>query len=510
MGSFTEVKLKKLESTQFADIYQGLSTNFYEVKEAILSEKEKNFANFLIKEIHKGSSLKKGFEGVDDSALELFSDEVVSVIELNELLDKLPSKSMLVSLLESLVKVVSKVRFVSDKALFAEFVLQNSVGLRQLAFFSFDDDLEELMINNPQSVFVFHKKYGMCKTNISIEGNVLLNIIDRIALTIGREFNPKNALLDARLPDGSRVNATLADISPTGATLTIRKFSAIPLTILDLIQNGTVTSEAAAFLWLMVDGLGVYPQNILVAGGTASGKTTFLNILSNFIRLNERVVSIEDTIELSLLGRENWVALEARSSVGSEVPMDALLKNSMRMRPDRIIVGEVRGSEALTLFTAMDTGHQGILGTIHANNARETIIKLQERPLSVPQAMLPLLDFVVVMERHYSPETGMVRRVTQIVELSRMEQKVLFGSLFEFDDKSGSLKRTDISSSILEEVAQKNSLIKNELKKEIEVRRTVLEWMIRQGIRKPLEVLEVIESYYYNPEKVLSTISELQ
>jgi flagellar protein FlaI len=226
--------------------------------------------------------------------------------------------------------------------------------------------------------------------------------------------------------------------------------------------------------------------------------------------LNERVVSIEDTIELSLLGRENWVALEGRSSVGSEVTMDALLKNSMRMRPDRIVVGEVRGSEALTLFTAMDTGHQGCLGTIHANNARETIIKLQERPLSVPQAMLPLLDFVVVMERHYSPETGMVRRVTQIVELSRMEQKVLFGTLFEYDNKSDSLKRTEISSSIFEEVAQKNSMTKNELKKELEVRKVVLEWMIKQGIRKPLEVLEVIESYYYNPEKVLSTISELQ
>jgi len=350
----------------------------------------------------------------------------------------------------------------------------------------------------------------MCKTNISIDAKTLSDIIQRIAVTIGKEFSPKNALLDARLPDGSRVNATLGELSPTGATLTIRKFSSIPLTMLDLINNGTITSEAAAFLWLMADGLGNSPRSILIAGGTASGKTTFLNILSNFIRLSERVVSIEDTIELSLLGRENWVPLEARSSISEAVSMDALLRNAMRMRPDRIIVGEVRGPEALTLFTAMDTGHQGVLGTIHANNARETIVKLQERPLSVPQAMLPLLDLIVVMQRRFSKEHGMQRRVTQIVELSRMDDKVLFGTLFDFDDSSDSLKRTEIAGAVVEEIAEHNSLTKLDIIKEIKVRQKILDWMLKQGIKKPMEVLEVIESYYYSPEKVLSTMSGLE
>ncbi len=507
---FTDVKLKKLESTPLADITQGLSVNFYDVKEVPFSEKEKQLALFLIKEIQKGAALKKGFEGVDEEDLDFFIDDVVSTIQMNGYLDRLPSKKSFVELLEFTIKFLSKLKFVSNKSLLAEYVLHNSIGLKQLAFFSLDEDLEELMINSPENIFVFHRKYGMCKVNVSIEENILTNIIQRIALTIGREFNSKNTLLDARLPDGSRVNATLGDLSPTGATLTIRKFSSTPLTILDLIENNTITSEAAAYLWLMVDGLGTYPQNILVAGGTASGKTTFLNILSNFIRLNERVVSIEDTIELSLLSRENWVALEARSSVGFEVNMDALLKNAMRMRPDRIIVGEVRGPEALTLFTAMDTGHQGCLGTIHANNARETIVKLGERPLSVPQSMLPLLDFIVIIERHYSKEKGMQRKVTQIVELSRMEEKVLFGTLFDFDEKSGLIKRTEIGSAVFEEIARKNSMTKIELMKELSTRKIILDWMLKQNIRKPLEVLEVIESYYYNPSKVLSTISELQ
>jgi len=506
---FTENRMKKIESSELADIYQGLSHNFYDVKPVALSEKERAFADFLIKEIRKGGIIRKEFELAGEEFNDAFIDEVVSVVEVNELVDKLPSRQIFVSLLESLIKLVSKVKFVKEKVFFSEYVLHNSIGLKQLAFFSLDDDLEELMVNGTESVFVFHKKHGMCKTNIAITQKELIDSIQRISLTINREFDSKNALLDARLPDGSRVNATLAEVSPTGATLTIRKFAAIPLTILDLILSNTITSEAAAFLWLCVDGYGIYPQNILVAGGTASGKTTFLNILSNFVRLSERVVSIEDTIELSLLGRENWVALEARTSAGAEVTMDSLLKNSMRMRPDRLIIGEVRGSEALTLFTAMDTGHQGCLGTIHANNARETLIKLQERPLSVPQSMLPLLDFIVIMQRRFSKEKGMQRRVVQIVELSRMEDKVLTGVLFDFDERNDLLKKTEISSQILEEIAHHSSLEKNDLKKELEVRKRILEWMIREQIRKPLEVLEVIESYYYNPEKVLSTISEL-
>jgi flagellar protein FlaI len=506
---FTEMRLKKIESTPIADIYQGISNNFYDVKPLPLSDKEIAFSEFLSKEIHKGGVLRREFEETSEDFNDAFMDTVVSLVQINGLVERLPSRQQFVSLLEAMIKLIAKVGFVQDKVLFSEYVLHNSVGLKQLAFFSLDDNLEELMINGSDNIFVFHKKYGMCKTSVSIEQKDLIDVIGRIAFTINRKFDSANPLLDARLPDGSRVNATLSDISPTGATLTIRKFSQIPLTILDLIENNTISPDAAAFLWLMVEGYGVYPQNILLAGGTACGKTTFLNILSNFIRLNERIVSIEDTIELSLLGRENWVALESRSSVGSEVTMDSLLKNAIRMRPDRIIVGEVRGSEAQTLFTAMDTGHQGCMGTVHANNAKETLIKLEEKPLSVPRSMLPLLDIIVLMQRRYSKERGMQRRVVQIVELSRMEEKVLTSPLFEYDEKGDVLMRTGLESQILEEMARQCSLEKNDLKREIEVRRNILEWMVREGVRRPLEVLEVIESYYYNPEKVLSTISNL-
>ena len=502
--------MNKLESNIYADIYQGISNNFYEVLKSPLSEKETSFADFLIKEIARGSLFKRTFEGLKDDFNDPFYDEIVSYIQVNQFNEKLPSKKDFAILSGAMEVILIKVKFVKDKKFFAEYVLYHSIGLKQLSFFSLDPDLEELMINSPDSIFVFHKKYGMCKTNVVIEQKSLVDLIQRIAITLGKDFSGKNALLDARLPDGSRVNATLSELSPTGATLTVRKFASIPLTILDLIESNTITSEAAAFLWLMVDGLGNYPRNILIAGGTTSGKTTFLNIMSNFIRLSERVVSIEDTIELSLLGRDNWVALEARSSVSEQVSMDALLRNAMRMRPDRIIVGEVRGSEALTLFTAMDTGHQGCLGTIHANNARETIVKLQERPLSVPRAMLPLLDLVVVLQRRFSKDKGMQRHITQIVELSRMDDKVLFGTLFEFDDKVGVLMRTELAGAVIEEIAQHNSLTRLDLMKEIKTRQKILDWMLKQGVRKPMEVLEIIESYYYSPDKVLSTMSDVE
>ncbi len=506
---FTDFRMKKIDSTDFADIEQGLSNNFYEVKKPAFSGKEFDFADFLEKEINKESLFKKGFEGVGEDFNDAFYDTVVSFVQVNRLNEKLPSKSEFAFLSVSFEKILEKIKFVKEKKAFAEFVLHNSIGLRKLSFFSRDDNLEELMVNSNDKVFVFHKRFGMCKTNVVLGNKDLSDIVQRVALTIGKDFNSKNPLLDARLPDGSRVNATLSELSPVGGTLTVRKFSSIPLTILDLIESNTISSEAAAFLWLMVDGFGNSPQNILIAGGTASGKTTFLNIMSHFIRLNERIVSIEDTIELALLGRDNWVPLEARSSVSSEVTMDALLRNAMRMRPDRIIVGEVRGPEALTLFTAMDTGHQGCLGTIHSNNARETILKLQERPLSVPQAMLPLLDIIVVMQRRHMKDIGAQRRIMQIVELSRMEDKVLFGTLFEYDDKSDSLKRTELAGAVVEEIASRNSMNRTDISNEIKVRKGILEWMIRQGIRKPMEVLEVIESYYYNPDKVLSTINEL-
>lgn len=503
---FTQLRVKELGENAFANIHEGLAHNFYELKKVSLPEKEVAFANLLQKVIQGGTALTElaSIPDVPADFADNFREEIVSVVEINGLNEKIPQKSVFNSLLSDLIKLLEPIQLISDKELFAKTVLQNSVGLKQLSFFSLDDSIEELMINGLENIFIFHREYGMCKTDLVIEERSFENLLQRIANTIGKEFNADNPLLDARLPDGSRVNATFSVVSPKGISLTIRKFLQTPLTILDLIDGKTITSQAAAFLWLMADGMGVAPKNILVSGGTASGKTTFLNTLSNFVRLSDRIVTIEDTLELSLLDRENWVALEAKHS-GDEVTMDALLKNSLRMRPDRLIVGEVRGKEALTLFTAMDNGHAGCMGTVHANNAKELIMKLQERPFNVPKTMLPLVDLIVLMNRTYSKENGMNRKVMQIAEVTRMEDKVLLANVFQLDP-NGELVRSEVPSHIMEVIANDLSVTKNEIKKEIETRRLILEWLIEQGVRKPVEILEVIQSYYFNPEKVLSLI----
>jgi archaeal flagellar protein FlaI len=502
---FSDLRLEQIGETEMGVIYKGLTHNFYELKENFFSNEEKNFADSLGRIIQMKTSFSDlyKFNFLPDNFASIFREEIISVVEMYRLLEKIPSKKVFVKLLESLIRLIAPISFISNKALFAENVLQNSVGLKQLSFFSLEKDFEELMINSLDEIFVFHKKFGMCKVNIVLNDKSFENILQRIAYSVGRDFSLKRPLLDARLPDGSRVNATFDNVSPKGRSLTIRKFAFSPLSIIDLIKSGAITSEAAAFLWLMVDGFGANPKNILIVGGTSSGKTTLLNVLSNFTRLSERIVSVEDTLEVFLLNRENWVALEAKQSMDENIGMDDLLKNSLRMRPDRLIIGEVRGSEAITLFAAMDNGHAGVLGTIHANTARDVITKLENKPFEIPKSRIPLVKLIVVMNRIFLKDK-FVRYVQQIAEVSHMEDKVLLANLFEMQNEK--LIRTDIPSNLIENFARENAMEKNDVKKEINTRRIILEWLLKKDVTKPMDVLEVIQSYYFNSEKVMSMI----
>ncbi len=386
------------------------------------------------------------------------------------------------------------------KEYYAEAVVREMIGYGPLDFLLEDDELEEIMVIGPKRpVYVFHRRYGMMKSTIEfVTDEEIREIIDKIARDVGRRIDIENPLLDARLPDGSRVNATIPPISVDGSTITIRKFREDPYTIVDLMGFGTFSGEVAAFLWLAVDGMGARPANILVAGGTGSGKTTTLNVLAAFIPAYERVITIEDTAELNL-PLDHWVRLETRPpgiEGTGEVDMSALVKNALRMRPDRIIVGEVRGEEAFTLFTAMNTGHDGSMGTIHSNSARETLVRITSPPMSVPEVMVTALDFIVVQHRIHDRRKGTIRRITEIAEVIKQDEKPVVRTLYTWDARSDATVQISSNPAYLKLLSDYTALEVSDLLDEISRRAEFLEGLRKRGIRKMGDVKREVQRYF--------------
>jgi pilus assembly protein CpaF len=302
-----------------------------------------------------------------------------------------------------------------------------------------DQDVSEVMVNGPNLVYV-ERSGRVTKTDVVFDDNDhVLRIIDRIIRPLGRRVDRKSPMVDARLPDGSRVNAIIAPCALAGPTITIRKFSVDKLTVKDLIGFGSVTSPMAEFLEACVRAR----LNIVVSGGTGSGKTTLLNVLSSFIPEDERIVTIEDSAELQL-HQEHVVPLETAAADldgSGEVTIRDLVKNALRMRPERIVVGEVRGGEALDMLQAMNTGHDGSLTTIHANTPRDTIARLEtlvlmaelDLPLKVVRAQIASAVDLIVQQARLKDGS---RKVINITEVQGMEgDVVVLSDIFTFKER---------------------------------------------------------------------------
>ena len=389
-------------------------------------------------------------------------------------------------------------------------LLRDIIGYGKIDSLIQDDELEEIMIIGiGKPIFVYHRKYGMMKTNIQYDNERdIMSLIDSIARQINRRIDKETPILDGRLIDGSRINATIPPVSADGPSLTIRKFKRDPLTIIDLINSKTLSCELAAFLWLCIDGLGVKSANAIISGGTSSGKTTTLNALSAFINPKERIITIEDTLELQI-PHEHVIRMETRPpnvENKGELTMNDLVKNSLRQRPDRIIVGEVRAREAITLFTALNTGHSGF-GTLHSNDARETITRLTNPPMSVPKIMVQAIDFIIMQNRIYTPSGVSYRRISEVAEIVGIEEgTVQLNKIFQWNPERDTIDNISITSKTLTQIANLSGNSINDLYREIENRELVLNHMVQKNIRSVNDVNNVLELYYNSPDKVLEQI----
>jgi pilus assembly protein CpaF len=291
-----------------------------------------------------------------------------------------------------------------------------------------DDTITEIMVNGPKSVYV-ERKGKIHRVPVTFENNDhVMRIIDRIVAPLGRRIDESSPYVDARLQDGSRVNAVIPPISLVGPTLTIRKFSKNPITVEQLIQFGSITPEAIQFLKACVEAR----LNVIISGGTGSGKTTFLNVMSGFIPNDERIVTIENAAELQLR-QEHVVTLESRPpniEGRGEITIRDLVINSLRMRPDRIIVGECRGGETLDMLQAMNTGHDGSMTTAHANSPRDAISRIETMCLmagmdlpvrAIREQVASAVDVICQQERMRDG----TRKIVSVTEVSGMEGDVI-------------------------------------------------------------------------------------
>ena len=330
-------------------------------------------------------------------------------------------------------------------------IIDDIVGHGPIEEFLRDKEVTEIMINNPSTIYI--EKFGkIYKTNKSfIDENHLMRIIDKIVSRIGRRVDESSPYVDARLPDGSRVNIIISPLTLNGPVMTIRKFAADPFKIDDLVEMGTCTKKVAEFMEACVKGR----LNIITSGGTGTGKTTMLNVLSSFIPNDERIVTIEDAAELQL-SQMHVIRLEARPpniEGKGEVTIRDLVRNALRMRPDRIIVGEVRGGEALDMLQAMNTGHDGSISTLHANAPRDVLSRIETMVLmagvELPvRAIREQVSSAINMIIHLNRLKDGSRKIVKITEVQGMEGEIItLQDIFQFDfamgiDEKGRFKGT--------------------------------------------------------------------
>jgi len=393
--------------------------------------------------------------------------------------------------------------------LFREFLGYGVIDIAMM-----DDGIEDISCDGPDvPVFLYHKKYEEITTNMIFEDDEELDsFVVRLAQICGKQISIFSPIVDGKLPDGSRLQSTLAKTVTIGSTFTIRRFRENPLTPVDLINAHSFSIDMAAYFWMAIET----GASILFCGGTASGKTTALNALSLFIPSAHKIISIEDTREVSL-PHKNWIAGTTRqgfssseqTKTGKDIDMFDLIRAALRQRPKVIIVGEVRGKEAYSLFQAMATGHTSY-ATVHASSIHTLIQRLENPPISLPRALLTSLD-IIIFQNAIDIGKKTVRRMTSVTEVIKLDpdtNQLIFMEPFRWASKTDDRFESGGGSKILNTIRLQNDWTEEQLEEEIENRKYIIQWMIQTNKRDYREVGKIVAEYEFHPQELLKRARE--
>jgi len=390
------------------------------------------------------------------------------------------------------------------------YIKRDYIGYERLDGLMKDPHIEDISCDGSDvPIFVYHRKYHNLKTNISFEEQRLDSFVVKLTQRCGKQISIGEPLVNSTLPDGSRLNASLGkEVTFRGSSFTIRKFREHAFTPADLIKNGTFSSEILAYLWLAVEN----NKSMIFAGATAAGKTSSLNSVSLFIPPVAKIVSIEDTHEL-MLHHTNWIGSVTRESFSktdtvADIDMYELLRQALRQRPEYIIVGEIRGKEAMTLFQAINTGHT-TYSTMHADSVDTVINRLEGDPINIPRVMIQALDILCIQKMIIRGDRR-VRRLDSIVEFIGIDPKtqdMRFNELYTWDPKNDTFRNTG-KSFVLEDIMERRNWDEQQVNLELENRKKVLEYMVEKKMDE-YEIVSLIQSYYADAGKTMKSIGKI-
>ncbi len=497
-GKFKEVDLIPIEEPHcYIRIILSEETNeyLYNVIEPELTKREENILEFIIETL--GRVLE-----YDENIMSLKKERAKTIEKImrenvNEIFDDYSIE----------LDPVSKARVVY-------YIVRDFAGYGKIDVIMRDEAIEDVSCDGPEiPLFLYHREFGSIKSNVVYDtDDELEGFVIALAQRCGRTISIADPILDATLPDGSRLNCTLGrEVTTRGSSYTIRKFTTDPLTIVDLLRFNTLSYEMGAHLWLACQ----YGESIISAGGTASGKTSTMNAVALFIPPACKVISIEDTREINL-PHENWIAGLTRGGAEAENPGDIgmyeLLRAALRQRPEYVIVGEVRGKETMTMFQAMATGHI-TYSTMHADSVKSIVHRLENPPINIPRVLLNALNLVIIHHilRVRDKEDGKikrVRRITELVEIVGLEPltlEIITNRVYQWNPANDDFQYTG-HSRLYEKIMDLEDMTADQVLVEVQRRSDIIRWMDKMDKRRFLEVASIVAEYYEHSEDILERV----